>query len=293
MNPTVAVVAQGAMGAGVGARLVERGLRSSPRSTGRSEDSAKRAKAAGMVAVSDQEMAQRRLLPLHPAAERRAGAGRADGGGDRARQPQAGLCRLQRGEPADQDRDRPCHHPGRLAVRRCRHHRRAAEGRATTGPASMRPGPDAGRFASLDRFRACRPRHERADRRRLGDEDVLRRHHQGLHRAWRHDDAGGGARRRRRRIAGGAGAQPAGVCCRGCSARSRRCTPRPIASSARWRRSPITSARTSRRRRCSTPSPISIRGSPPTTTAAGETGALTTFLKPKQKLLRHSGTAKR
>jgi putative dehydrogenase len=58
MNPTVAVVAQGAMGAGVGARLVERGLKVVTSLAGRSEDSARRAKAAGMVAVSDQEMAR-------------------------------------------------------------------------------------------------------------------------------------------------------------------------------------------------------------------------------------------
>ncbi len=57
MNPTVAVVAQGAMGAGVGGRLVERGLRVVTSLAGRSEDSARRAKAAGMVAVSDQELA--------------------------------------------------------------------------------------------------------------------------------------------------------------------------------------------------------------------------------------------
>jgi len=58
MNPTVAVVAQGAMGAGVGGRLVERGLRVVTSLAGRSEASAKRAKAAGMVPVSDQECAK-------------------------------------------------------------------------------------------------------------------------------------------------------------------------------------------------------------------------------------------
>jgi putative dehydrogenase len=58
MNPTVAVVAQGAMGSGVGGRLVERGLRVVTSLAGRSQDSAKRAKAAGMVAVSDQELAR-------------------------------------------------------------------------------------------------------------------------------------------------------------------------------------------------------------------------------------------
>jgi 3-hydroxyisobutyrate dehydrogenase-like beta-hydroxyacid dehydrogenase len=58
MNPTVAVVAQGAMGAGVGARLVERGLKVITSLQGRSEDSAKRAKAAGMTPVSDPELAK-------------------------------------------------------------------------------------------------------------------------------------------------------------------------------------------------------------------------------------------
>ena len=67
MNPTVAVVAQGAMGAGVGGRLVERGLRVVTSLDGRSEASAKRAKAAGMVAASDQEMRAGRFLPVDPA----------------------------------------------------------------------------------------------------------------------------------------------------------------------------------------------------------------------------------
>jgi len=58
MNPTIAIVAQGSMGAGVGARLVERGLRVVTSLAGRSEASAKRAKAAGMTAVSDAECAQ-------------------------------------------------------------------------------------------------------------------------------------------------------------------------------------------------------------------------------------------
>jgi L-threonate 2-dehydrogenase len=58
MKPTVAIVAQGAMGSGVGARLVERGLHVVTSLVGRSEASARRAKVAGMVAVSDQECAQ-------------------------------------------------------------------------------------------------------------------------------------------------------------------------------------------------------------------------------------------
>src|SRR6185437_14144998 len=57
-NPTVAVVAQGAMGAGVGGRLAERGLHVITSLAGRSEASAKRAKAAGMQPASDAECAQ-------------------------------------------------------------------------------------------------------------------------------------------------------------------------------------------------------------------------------------------
>lgn len=46
------------MGAGVGARLAERGLRVITSLAGRSDASARRAAAAGMIAVSDQECAQ-------------------------------------------------------------------------------------------------------------------------------------------------------------------------------------------------------------------------------------------
>ena len=80
MNPTIAIVAQGAMGAGVGGRLVERGLRVITSLAGRSEASAARAKAAGMVAVSDEECAPGGFLPVDLSAERCAGAGREDGG---------------------------------------------------------------------------------------------------------------------------------------------------------------------------------------------------------------------
>lgn len=57
MTPTVAVIAQGAMGAGVGARLAERGARVVTSLAGRSAASAKRAAEAGMIPVSDAEAA--------------------------------------------------------------------------------------------------------------------------------------------------------------------------------------------------------------------------------------------
>jgi putative dehydrogenase len=62
MNPTVGVVAQGAMGAGVGRRLVERGVHVVTSLAGRSEASAARAREAGMVAVSDEEVARADFL---------------------------------------------------------------------------------------------------------------------------------------------------------------------------------------------------------------------------------------
>jgi 3-hydroxyisobutyrate dehydrogenase-like beta-hydroxyacid dehydrogenase len=56
-NPVVAIVAQGAMGAAVGRRLTENGVKVTTSLTGRSEESAARAKTAGMQAVSDGEVA--------------------------------------------------------------------------------------------------------------------------------------------------------------------------------------------------------------------------------------------
>ena len=58
MNPIVAIIAQGAMGSAVGKRLVERGLAVTTSLAGRSEASAKRARAAGMMPVSDEEVAR-------------------------------------------------------------------------------------------------------------------------------------------------------------------------------------------------------------------------------------------
>ncbi|MFL4968921.1 MAG: NAD(P)-binding domain-containing protein, partial [Xanthobacteraceae bacterium] len=55
MSPVVAIVAPGMMGSGVGKRLVERGVTVTTVLEGRSEGSKARARAAGMVAVSDEE----------------------------------------------------------------------------------------------------------------------------------------------------------------------------------------------------------------------------------------------
>ena len=57
MNPVVAVIAAGGMGSAVGKRLAENGVRVLTSLEGRSDASAARAKAAGMIAASDPEIA--------------------------------------------------------------------------------------------------------------------------------------------------------------------------------------------------------------------------------------------
>src|SRR5580698_2324500 len=57
MNPVVAVIAPGMMGAAVGKRLVDNGVKGLTSLTGRSAETATRAKAAGMAAVGDEEIA--------------------------------------------------------------------------------------------------------------------------------------------------------------------------------------------------------------------------------------------
>jgi 3-hydroxyisobutyrate dehydrogenase-like beta-hydroxyacid dehydrogenase len=57
MTPVVAIIAPGAMGAGVGKRLTSHGVRVLTALAGRSEATAARALAAGMTAASDEEIA--------------------------------------------------------------------------------------------------------------------------------------------------------------------------------------------------------------------------------------------
>ena len=57
MTPVVAVVAPGAMGAGIGKRLGAHGVRVLTSLTGRSEATAARAREAGMIGASDEEIA--------------------------------------------------------------------------------------------------------------------------------------------------------------------------------------------------------------------------------------------
>ncbi len=57
MTPVVAVIAPGAMGAAVGQRLVENGIKVLTSLAGRSEETVARAKEAGLTAASDHEIA--------------------------------------------------------------------------------------------------------------------------------------------------------------------------------------------------------------------------------------------
>jgi L-threonate 2-dehydrogenase len=62
MNPVVAVIAPGMMGAAVGKRLVDNGLKVLTSLAGRSEETRRRAQAAGMISGSDEEIAATDLI---------------------------------------------------------------------------------------------------------------------------------------------------------------------------------------------------------------------------------------
>ncbi len=62
MTPTVAIIAPGNMGSGVGRRLTENKVKVLTSLAGRSEESAKRARAAGMTAVADAQLTESDFL---------------------------------------------------------------------------------------------------------------------------------------------------------------------------------------------------------------------------------------
>ncbi len=128
-TPTVAIIAPGNMGAGVGRRLTENKVTVLTSLAGRSEESVKRAREAGMQPVEERALAEAdfflsivppgdalacatRLVPVLTAANKK-----------------ADLCRMQCGQPADDAEDRRCDRQDRLSFCRRRHHRAAAEAR--------------------------------------------------------------------------------------------------------------------------------------------------------------------
>ena len=162
MNPVVAVIAPGMMGAAVGKRLVDNGLKVLTALTGRSAETLARAKDAGMAAASDEEIAATDfILSILPPGDA-VGAGATSRAGAVRQQQQAGLCRLQCGEHQDRRAHRGGDCADRLRVRRCRHHRLAAEA-GRQGPALIRLRAGGAAFCDAD---AVRPRHPRAGWRR-------------------------------------------------------------------------------------------------------------------------------
>ncbi len=260
MTPVVAVIAPGAMGAAVGQRLADNGLKVLTSLDGRSAETAARAKAAGMAAASDDEIAAVRFHSLDPAAGRRAVACRAFRAGARQEQCQAGLCRLQCHQSEDGRARRRGHRADRLPVRRCRHHRPAAE---AGGAGEAAAEPDAllclgsGRAALRERC-AITASTFACSTAPLSAASALKMsyagHHQGHAGDRRGDDAGGGARRHRRRAVRGIATEPEGNARLVQAAARRRCRPRPIAGSPKCRRSRALSA-TIRRRASSTKAP--------------------------------------
>ena len=196
MNPTVAVVAQGAMGAGVGARLVERGLHRHHLAR-RAQRGERQARQGGRHGRGLRRRSARRPISSCRSARRARRMALAE--------KMAALIKPSNKKPIYVDCN-AVSPPTKVeigeviakvgrAVRRRRHHRIAAEGGLQPGRACLRSRRGEGRGAQRVRRQGQRDR--RAGRRRVGAEDVVRRHHQGRHRGGVHDDAGRDARRRR------------------------------------------------------------------------------------------------
>ena len=189
MSPTVAIVAQGTMGAGVAQRLAEHKVTVLTSLAGRSEKSAERARAAGMRAVDERQLAEADFfLSIVPPGEALALAKRLAPALTAAnKKPTYVDCNAV--SPATMRQIADVVRATGCALRRRRHHRPAAQaGLDQYQVLRLRPG--RGRFRAAQRLRADRARARgRADR-RLRAENVLCRHHQGLHRAGRRHDAG-------------------------------------------------------------------------------------------------------
>jgi putative dehydrogenase len=246
MNPTVGVVAQGAMGAGVGRRLVERGVHVVTSLAGGSEASAARAREAGMVAVSDEEVARADfLLSIVPPSDALSFAEKmAALIGPSNRKPIYVDCNAV-SPPTKIEIGNVILKAGSPFVDASIIGMPPKNGQQD--PAIYASGPDAGRFAPLGEFGLL----IRVIDGPVGAAAATKMSYAGITKGLTACARSSSAASLRS--------------CPGSSARSRRCTPRPIVSSARWKRSGTLSARTRRRGRCSRPSPSSTRASPPTT----------------------------
>ena len=187
MTPVVAVIAPGMMGAAVGKRLVDNGLKVLT-SLGAAVRTRWRAPRAGMQAASDEEIAAtdlssrscRRVMRWgwHSGSlrrSRRATASRSTSTATRSarRRPSAS-------PPCSRRPARRSSMPASSAARRSR----ATRARAST------PRAERAALCHAPAIRARRARARRPAERGLGAEDVLCRHHQGHAGARRGDDAG-------------------------------------------------------------------------------------------------------
>ena len=219
MNPVVAVIAPGMMGAAVGKRLVDHGLKVLTSLKGRSAETTARAKAAGMVSASDEEIAATdfilSILPPGDAvalAQRFAPALTASNS-----KPVFVDCNavspptVERIAAAIAPTGSPFVDAGIIG---------APPKPGDAGPRFYASGPDAPRFAKLKDFgldvRVLARPHERG----LGDENVLRRNHQGHAGPGRGHAAGRDPRR-----------HAPMRCSPSCRAASRRCWPGSSATS--------------------------------------------------------------
>ena len=95
MQPVVAVIAPGMMGSAVAARLVENGIEVRTALGGRSESTLARAKAAGMIGASDEEIAATDIiLSILPPGDA-LGVGGTPGPRPARRCEETNICRLQ------------------------------------------------------------------------------------------------------------------------------------------------------------------------------------------------------
>jgi len=204
MPPTVAVIAPGMMGSAVARRLTSSGIQVLTSLTGRSAATTARAEAAGMTDATDLQLVQADfILSIVP--------------------PGEALALAERLAPAIRDlRTKPlyvdCNAVSPATVLTIAHVVHEAGARFVDGGIIGPPpdvdssktriyvsGPDAEKVAVLQQYGLSTPVQPGP----LGAEDVLCRHHQGVHRPRRRHDARRDPRRHRRCTGGGNDGQPA------------------------------------------------------------------------------------
>ncbi len=228
MTPIVALIAPGNMGSGVAQRLTENKVKVLTSLAGRSEASAKRARAAGMIAVEDAQLTEadflmsivppgdalglaKRLAPVLTAANKKPVYVECNAVSPRTMLEIAGVIGATGCPFVGAGIIGPPPKPG------------------TTNTKIYASGPAAASVRQAQRLRADRARARRPAHRRLGAENVLCRHHQGLHGLGRRHDAGRHPRRLGRSAEGRTRRQPARAARLSEQAGAEPCIPKPIA----------------------------------------------------------------